>query len=189
MTGRQVPDRAVALEGDAVRVSVRAAARILDVSESSVYGYLARGKLTRMRIDERIMLNEQEVQALKSQLPGRAREWVPPGRSPLYLTTIIVPVRPACGALLDKKLAEFRRWGKHQIVGTCSRAISCSLPSPERLMILLFWHDESLPPRQQRDQEIEALAADLSEVCAWEMALITEGQALGFQPSMSDLFC
>jgi hypothetical protein len=189
MAGRQVPDRAVALEEDAVRISVRAAARILDVSERSIYGYLARGKLTRMRIDERIMLNEQEVRALKSQMPGRAREWVPPEQSSLYLTTIIVPVRPACGTLLDKKLAEFRRRGKHQVVGTCSRAISCSLSSPERLMILLFWHDELLPPRQQYDQEIAALAADLSEVCAWEAALITEGQASGFQPSLSNLFC
>jgi len=45
-------------------------------------------------------------------------------------------------------------------------------------MILLFWSDKQRVPGQQREQEIAALLADLSEVCARETAVIIEGQAL-----------
>jgi hypothetical protein len=182
MAGRHVPPRAVSLECEAVYISVREAARILGVSERSVYGYLAQGKLSKKYIDERITLVEAEVLAFERRAPGRTRKspplWhLPPGQNPLFLTTIMVSLLPGCDALLEEKLTEFRAQGKHEITGTCARSISRSLHFPDRLTILLFWYDESRPSDEQREQEIAALGADLALVCAWEAALIIEAQS------------
>jgi hypothetical protein len=141
MPGKCVPNRAFSLDSGETLISVREAASMLDLSKRSVYGYLARGKLTKKYIDERIMLSEEEVLAFELRAPGRPREnspiWhLPPGRNPLYLMSIIVPLRPGCDALLD----------------------------------------QSLPPDEQREQEIAALATDLAEVCDWESAHFHEGQ-------------
>jgi len=183
MADMYVPDRAFGLEHGEVYLSVREAARVLGVSQRSVYGYIAKQKLTKLCLDEHIMLSEKEVLAFKRRAPGRTREsspfWhLPPGQNPLSLTTIIVSLRPACDALLDQKLTEFRVQSKHEITGTCARAISRSLQSPDQLTILLFWRGESQPPAEQRTQEIAALAADLAEVCDWETALIAQGEGL-----------
>jgi hypothetical protein len=182
LSGKCVPNRAFSLDSGETLISVREAACILDVSERSVYGYLAQGKLTKLSIEKRIMLREEEVLAFERRAPGRPREmappWhLPPGRNPLYLVSIIVSLRPDCDALLEQKLAEFRFQGKHEITGTCARAISRSRHAPpDRLTILLFWRAESQPCEEQCEQEIAALAADLAEVCDWETAFFHEGQ-------------
>ncbi len=182
MPGKCVPNRVFSLDSGETLISVCEAASMLDLSKRSVYGYLARGKLTKKYIDERIMLSEEEVLAFELRAPGRPREnspiWhLPPGRNPLYLMSIIVPLRPGCDALLDQKLNEFRRQGKHEMTGTCARAISRSRHAPpDRLTILFFWRRESLPPDEQREQEIAALGADLAQVCDWESAHFHEGQ-------------
>src|SRR5216683_1174510 len=101
MAGKHVPNKAVSLECDAVYISVREAARILGLSARSVYGYAARGKLTKKWIDERIMLIESEVLAFDRTAPGRPRAlppfWhLPPEKNPLSVTTIIVRTLPGC---------------------------------------------------------------------------------------------
>ncbi len=59
MPGKSVPNRAFSLESGETLISVREAASLLDVSERSVYNYLAKGKLTKKYIDERVMLSEE----------------------------------------------------------------------------------------------------------------------------------
>lgn len=182
MGGRHVPGRVFSIDSEEVYLSVREAALLLDVSTRSVYGYLAKGKLTRVEIEGMILLREEEVLAFERRSPGCRRELPPlwhcaPEHNPLFDTTILVSLRPGCDALLTEKLAEFRRLDKHLITGTTARSISRTAGSPGRLIILLFWRGESLPPAEQCEQELAALAADLSEVCDWETALIIEGQA------------
>jgi hypothetical protein len=181
MPGKSVPNRVFSLEHGETLISVREAAVVLGVSERSVYGYLRQGKLTKLCIEERIMLRENEVWDFERRAPGRLRKnpplWhIPPELNPLYLMSIIVPLRPGCETLLDQKLNEFLIEGKHEMTGTCTRAISRSRHAPYRLTILLFWRRESLPPDEQREQEIAALGADLAEVCDWESAHVHEGQ-------------
>ncbi len=179
--GKIVPPRAFALDSEVFHISVREAARFLDVSERSVYSYLEKGKLTRVRIEGMTMLVEEEVLAFERRVAGSKQKgslpWhLPSEQDSRCLTIIIVPLLPECDALLDEKLSEFCAQGKHQITGTSSRAISRTLDTPGRLAILLFWLGESLPSDQQCEQEIAALAADLSEVCDWEAALIVGGR-------------
>lgn len=178
MASRQIPARVTAPEDGSVFLSVREAARLLGVSPRCVYNYIARGKLARTRRNKWVMLKEQDVLAFKRRVPLR-QDWLPLGPRLYALTTIIVPVRSGCEARLGEKLVEFHDQGKHQITGTCAGAMSRSLRSPEWLTILLFWPADELPPEQQREQEIAALAADLAGVCDWERALSAEGQIIG----------
>ncbi len=182
MGGRHVPGRVFSIDSEAVYLSVREAALLLDVSTRSVYGYLAQGKLTRVEIEGMILLEEEEVLAFERRAPGRRRQMPPlwhcaPEHNPLLHTIILVSLRPGCDALLQEKLAEFRRLDKHIITGATARSISRTPGSPGRLIILLFWRGESLPPAEQCEQELAALGADLAQVCDWETALILEGQA------------
>jgi excisionase family DNA binding protein len=181
--GRIVPTRATSLDSQAVHISVREAAHVLGVCERSVYSYLEKGRLSRVRIEGMTMLIEDEVLSFERQVSDHGRGRQPlwhsaQGQNPLSLTTIIVSILPGCDALLDEKLTEFCVQGKHHIAGASTCAISRTLHAPNRLMILLFWSDKQRVPDQQREQEIAALLADLSEVCACETAAITEGQAL-----------
>ncbi len=179
MAGRHVPSKAVSLECDAVYISVREAARILGLSERSVYGYAARGKLTKKWIDERIMLIESEVLAFDRTDPGRPRTlapcWhLPPEKNPLSLTTIVVRTLPECDELLENNLAEFRAQGKHHLAGTSVRLIGRNRYDPHEVHIILLWRGAALPADEQRETELAALTADLSGACDWTTAAMTE---------------
>ncbi len=179
--GKTIPDRALALDSQAVHISVREAARLLGVTERCVYYHLQKGKLTRVPIDGLTMVIEEEVLALKLQMQQMQEEtlWqLPVETDGMCLTTIVVPVRPGCEVLVDQKLAEFQAQGKHYIANAPVRAVSRTLRSPGQLIILLFWHANALPPAEERERELAALGADLAEVCAWESALIVKGEPL-----------
>ena|SRR5258707_1609229 len=83
-------------------LSVKEAACILGVSERSVYGYIAQGKLYGRRIDDLIRIEAKDVYAFKGTAPGRMRvsppRWrVPPLKNLSYLTTITVRVQQGQG--------------------------------------------------------------------------------------------
>ncbi len=181
MAKRHVPGRAFSLENGETYFSVKEAACTLGVSRRSVYGYLARGKLSRICIEGMIMLRAAEVSSFERQPPGRPRArpplWhQPPELNPLYTTVMMVPVRPDCAALLEERLAWFRRRRKHHIPGTVKRFISCNENDPRRVTIALFWRGETLPPEELLEQSLAAFYADLADVLDWETAVIEEGQ-------------
>jgi hypothetical protein len=183
MAGKHVPGKAVSLECDVVYISVREAARILGLSARSVYGYAARGKLTKKWIDERIMLIESEVLAFDRTAPGRPRAlppfWhLPPEKNPLSVTTIVVRTLPGCDELLEDNLTEFRTQGKHHLAGTSARLIGLNRCDPHEVHIILLWRGAALPADEQRETELAALAADLSRACDWTTAVMTEVQML-----------
>ena len=173
MAGKQVPTRSVALEDGAVSFSVRAAARLLGVSPSMVYGYLARGKLTKYYIDERIMLREDEVLALQVQVSAAAREQ----RAPRLLT-MRVPVRPGCNTLLVAKLEHIYQQNKHHIPGATMQCIARNENTPERLLIFLLWPGKALPSAQRCQKALAELVADLEDVCDWSQARVDEREVL-----------
>jgi len=172
MAGRQVPARSIALEDGAVSLSVRETARILGVSPCSVYGYLARGRLAKYCVDERIMLREDEVLAFADRLHA----W-PSEPFPALMLTVHAPVRPGCAQRLDEKLDEFYQQNKHILPGTSRQLFARNVDGPERLTIVLLWPDAAFPTRELHQQALAVLADDLAEVCDWEAALIFEGSA------------
>jgi excisionase family DNA binding protein len=169
------------LEDGSVWLSVQEAARVLGVSVRSVYGYLTRGKLSKVRIEGLMMLPEAEVLAFERGAPGRPREeapfWhLPPQRNPLSITTITVQARSGCDSLLEDRLAEFRAESKHCLAGTSARYIGRNLEQLAEVVIVLLWRGVGLPSQEQRETALTDLRADLAEVCDWATALVDEGR-------------
>ncbi len=174
------PPRVISLEDGSVLLSVQETARVLGVSARSVYGYLTRGKLSKVRIEGLMMLPEAEVLAFERGAPGRPREeapfWhLPPQKNPLSITTITVQARPGCDELLEGRLAEFRTESKHCLAGTTARYVGRNLEKLAEVVIVLLWRSVGLPAQEQREMALAALRADLADVCDWTTALVDEG--------------
>lgn len=164
-------------------LSVKEAARVLGVSERSLYGYVESGRLPGERIEHLIMVREEDVQAFERRAPGRVRtitpRWrLPPEQNPMYLTTIIVRALPVGEELLERRLAELRATGKHRLPGTTRRYIGRNRDDPHEVIITLVWREAVMPQEQQCETALAALRADLSEVLDWSTAFVEEGQVL-----------
>jgi excisionase family DNA binding protein len=164
-------------------LTVQEAASLLGVSSRSVYGYISKGQLPATRLEGRMLVKAQDVEAFELTPAGRQRErapfWhVPPELNHLSVTMMKVRVRPGCDALLDQKLAEFRSSQKHRIAGTSARYIGRSQCDPGQIEILLFWRRAMKTPDQVQKASLSAFYADLDDVVEWETAVVEEIQVL-----------
>lgn len=164
-------------------LSVKEAARIMGVSERSVYGYIEAGKLPGARIGNIIVVIADYVYTYERKAPGRTRtsipRWhIPPQKNLQYLTTITVRVRPGCGELLESKLAKMRAENQHRLPGTAARYIVRNQGDPEEIDIILVWRSVIMPPAEQREASLAAFYAYLDEVLDWQTATRKEGQVL-----------
>jgi excisionase family DNA binding protein len=174
-----------ALEHAPEYLSVREAAKLMGVSERSIYGYIGEGKLRGARIGNIIAVNAGEVQRFGCirKAPGRVRtttpRWhVPPAQNCLFLTTITVRACAGQGALLDERLAEIRRDDRHRFPGTVGRYIGRNQLDPDEIEIVLIWRSVVMPPEQDREAALTALAAYLADVLDWETAAYKHSQVL-----------
>ncbi|HEY0754139.1 MAG TPA: helix-turn-helix domain-containing protein [Ktedonobacteraceae bacterium] len=81
MAEKHIPDRAVALEDVSGYLSIKEAARIIGVSERSIYGYLQAGKLPGEYIGTMMMVRAEQVYAYERTAPGRKRTRTPRWRT------------------------------------------------------------------------------------------------------------
>jgi excisionase family DNA binding protein len=164
-------------------LSVSEAARRVGVSSRSIYGSLARGKLTAIRVGGVIAVDAEEVSHLKRPVVGRRRERHPIWRVPSVLnrqllTVIRTRVREGASAQLEQRLEEIRAAKKHHLTGTVARSIMRNQYDPTAIQILLVWRQQVMPTEQERQVAIAALCADLADLLDWEHATWSDSQVL-----------
>jgi excisionase family DNA binding protein len=164
-------------------LSVKETARLLGVSERTIYGYIENGRLPASRIGCLTVIDAETARTFQRQAPGRKRTripaWhVPPGNNLLSLTYITVRQRPGQGERLREKLQEMRAQGLHLMPGTSARYIARNQQDPEEMYIVLLWRAALRPSDEQRTQALAALAADLADFLDWEHARVQEKQVL-----------
>jgi excisionase family DNA binding protein len=164
-------------------LSVREAARRVGVSPRSMYGYLARGKLTAIRVGDVVVVDAEEVAHCQRQGVGRRRERHPLWRVPLalnrqYMTLIRMRVREGEGERLEQRLEEIRAAKKHHLVGTVARSVMRNQHDPTAIQILLVWRQLVMPAEEERQAALAALRADLADLLDWEHATWSESQVL-----------
>lgn len=164
-------------------LSVREAARILGVSERSVYGYIESGKLPGARIGNIIVVVAEAVYTYERRAPGRVRTTTPPWHMPplknlQYLTSITVRMHPGQNELLEEKLHEMRVENRHRLPGTAARYIARNQNDPEEIEIILIWRSVVMPPPEVRETALAALYADLAHALDWSTASRREGRVL-----------
>jgi excisionase family DNA binding protein len=131
-------------------VSVREAAKLLGVSERSVYGYIEAGKLPGVRIGPFIAVESQALEHYERRAPGRVRvrtpDWhIPPSKNQLSLTRISVQMRRGQRERLEHLLAQMRLADRHRIHGTVARYITGPHAQTNEVEIILVWRAASCP--------------------------------------------
>ncbi len=182
-TGRASWRKSVPLEQVPGYLSVKEAAHLMGLSNRTVYGLVATGKLQASRIGSVIVVEEESVHRYQRRAPGRLRTRIPPWHMPPeknlpFLTCITVRLRPGQGARLVEKLLEIRAAGKHLLPGTVARYIVRSRDCPDEVQIILVWRAAVMPPDEVREAALAALRNDLAEIVAWETARSTESQVI-----------
>jgi excisionase family DNA binding protein len=153
-------------------LSVREAARRVGISPRSMYGYIARGKLTAIRVGRLIAVNAEEVSHCERQVVGRRRERHPIWRVPSvlnrqYMTLIRARVREGASERLEQRLEEIRAAKKHHLTGTVVRSVMCNQHDPTAIQIQFVWRQLVMPPQEERQAAIAALCADLADLLDW----------------------
>jgi excisionase family DNA binding protein len=164
-------------------LSVREAAQIMGVSERSVYGYIATGRIQGFRAGNMMVVRTEVARQYRRQAPGRVRVNTPPWHVPPinnleYLTDITVQIRQGQSELFEQKLGEMRAAGKHLLPGTAARYIVRGQNNPDEVQIMLVWRHASMPPEEVREAALAALCADFADILDWETAVYKEGKVV-----------
>ena len=162
---------------------VREAAQVLGVSPRSVYGYIESGRLPATRFGFSLMLREEDVAAFERRAPGRVRAktplWhQPPAQNRLFATIILVRLRDGQEALFKQRLGRMRRTNAHCFPGTQARLIVPGQRHPGEISILLIWREVAMPSTEEREQALNAFAAEFADVLDWSTAERKEGRVL-----------
>lgn len=164
-------------------LSVREAARIMGVSERSVYGYIESGKLPGARVGNIIVVIADAVYTYERKAPGRIRTTTPPWHmpplmNPQFLTTITVRMHPGQGERLEDRLYALRAANRHRLPGTAARYIARSVQDPDEVEIVLVWRSVAMPSLDKREAALSAFYAEFADIIDWETALHKEGRVL-----------
>jgi hypothetical protein len=158
-------------------VSVRDAAKILGVSERSVYGYIEERKLPGFKATNLTVVALKDVQAFKRGTTGRPRTRVPEWRisdndNVQHMTQVFLRIRPDQWEPLEHKLEEIRKENKHSFPGTVARYIARSQVDTNAVQIMLIWRGTVMPSDEEREAALELLREELNDVLDWDSAHI-----------------
>lgn len=156
-------------------VSVRDAAKMLGVSERSVYGYIEERKLPGFKATNLTVVALKDVQAFKRGTTGRPRTRVPEWRisdndNVQYMTQVFIQVREGKKEALTRKLEDFRKGNAHTFPGTVARYIAHSKAVKNDVQILLIWRGTVMPEDEVRDEALNTLREDTRDILDWENA-------------------
>jgi excisionase family DNA binding protein len=163
-------------------VSVKEAAKILGVSERSVYEYVEEGRLPGARIADVIAIPLEAVQKFKRGVTGKERKTIPLWRiasidNTRFITVIAVQIRRNKRGVLIDRFEEIRKSKEHLFPGTVARYIMDSKTHPGRVMIFLIWRATVMPEEAEREKALEAFRQELGDVLNWETAEYEHGTA------------
>lgn len=156
-------------------ISIKEAAKILGISEKTVYFYVNSKRLPATWAADVLMIPLEEVEKFELKPVGRPRKNTPPwlmstGDNTLVKLSIIVQVQPGQQDILKDRLAEIRQSTHHIFPGTMDRSISESLTSPGRIEIQLTWRNSALPDDETLTKELEAFRQSLADLLNWSTA-------------------
>ena len=155
-------------------VSIKDAAKMLGISDKTVYYYVDQKRLPAVRAGSILLISTEEIENFKLKSAGRPRTSTPSWRmsvkdNQLFAILISVHIRPEQKIDITKRLNEIRR-GQHNFPGTVARYIMGKAESPQKLEILLVWKSSVMPDEAERERELEAFRQALADVVDWDTA-------------------
>ncbi len=159
-------------------VSIKEAAKMLGISDKTVYYYVDQKRLPAVRAGNILLISTEEIENFKLKSVGRPRTSTPSWRisvkdNQLLAILISVSIRTEQKIDITKRLEEIRR-GQHNFPGTVARYIMGKAVSPPKLEILLIWKSSVMPNEAERERELEAFRQVLADVVDWDTARYEE---------------
>ena len=180
MAEEEMAGEAAEAQEEILFLSIQDAARMLGVSERSVYGYMEEGSLPGFRAQSITVLRKEDVLNYRRRASGRTRVrtpvWhEPPVMNPASLSSITVRIRRGQERNFLQKVQEFRLANKHLLHGTTARYIMYNRDKENEVQIVLIWRGASMPPEEERQAALAAFFDDLAEMLDWQTARLAEG--------------
>lgn len=165
-------------------VSVKEAAKLLGVSVSRMYEYVRERRLPLRKAGKTYMIHRDSLDEFKPNPTGRLRtkppEWrVYKGGGQVFVTDILVQVRPGQQERLFQKLNAIEEEKRHSFSGTIARYILKERKDAfTTVNIWLVWKDTEMPDEAIRQKEFEAFKSELSDVLDWDTAHYSEKEGI-----------
>ncbi len=156
-------------------VSIKEAAKILNISANRVYTYVEDGRLSGVKAAHVIMIPLEEVKNFKPNISGRPRISIPkwrisPTDNTLLRTSIRVHVRAGQQARLFEQFEAIRQSDQLLFPGTVIRYVAGKEKAPQSIEIVLIWRSSVMPDEAERERELEAFRQVLADVVDWDTA-------------------
>lgn len=162
-------------------LTVKEAARLLGVSERSVYGYRENHRLPFTRQGTLLVIETAAVRGVQRQATGRPRvrhpEWHrSSSENGQVLTRVSVRVRAGQRQALEHRLEEISVSNRHLLPGTIARSMAWEPTTPQRVSLVFIWRKGAMPSEEERIASLAALWEDLDDLRDWESVDRQEGE-------------
>ena len=156
-------------------VSIQEAAKTLGVSDTRVYLYIEKKRLTAVRAANVLMIPIEEIMRFERKNTGRPRKNVPLWRlssedNAQFVTTISVLIHSGKQDELLNVLEEIKQSGEHLFPGTIARYITRSEKNPDYVGISLVWRGTVMPDEATREAALQKFREVLADVLDWDTA-------------------
>ncbi len=164
-------------------LSVKEAARLLGVSERSIYGYLESGRLASTQQGNLLGIETAALRCFHRAVAGRPRtrqpEWHRSSAdNAQVLMTVRVQIRAGQRQALEQCLEQLRLGNRHALPGTIARYIAREPGAEERVCFMFVWRKVTMPPQEKRAAAFAALRDELAEIVDWETMSVQECEML-----------
>src|SRR5450631_4359774 len=138
-------------------VSIKEAAKILNLSTRRVYDFVISGRIRGVRAVNAIMIPLEDIQKFQRGASGRERKVTPlwrisSGENTQLMTLILVQMRAGKQEMLTQKLEQIRKDKQHLFPGTIARSIVGSQTKPGQVIISLIWRGTIIPEEVEREE-------------------------------------
>ncbi len=163
-------------------VSIKEAAKMLNLSTRRVYDFVVSGRLHGVRAVNAIMIPLEDIQKFQRGASGRERKVTPlwrisSGENTQLMTLILVQMRAGKQEALMQRLEQIRKDKQHLFPGTIARSIVGSQTNPGQAIISLIWRGTIIPEEAEREEALEAFRLALDDVLDWSSAEYNNGTA------------
>lgn len=156
-------------------VSIKETAKMLGISEKTVYYYIDQGRIKPVRASNFVLIPASEIENFKRKGAGRPRRLIPKWRisskdGTFFATSIKVSIFTNKQVELLERFEQIRRSGEHDFPGTIERYIMGQEQAPEWIEIILIWKQGIMPDEEERERSLVALRTTTSDVLDWSTA-------------------
>lgn len=162
-------------------LSIKEAAKILNISDKMVYFYVENRRIKAVRAGNNIMIPVAEIEEFQFRATGRPRTTIPTWKisrkeNTLFALSIEVRVHKGLEGQLARRLEEIRQSKEFTFPGTVARYIVVSQDDPRQVEIMLIWKKSIMPAEAEREQALEDFRHALADLFDWHTAHYKPGQ-------------